>query len=162
MTSITFVAERFGISLYRRRTSETRIWCSSLFLCHFAGKAPAEVYAKEHQAWHFQLFEPCVRAGIIKASDWWVIVLSAMAWFSLKVNAALVQTMVASEGVSTPERVGGVIVIGKNLTRRRRYNRLNYNNTATKTDNAARLHFIDQVQKTICAFLISPSAGCLD
>lgn len=35
----------------------------------FAGKAPAEVYAKEHQAWHFQLFEPCVRAGIIKASD---------------------------------------------------------------------------------------------
>lgn len=31
-----------------------------------------------------------------------------------------------------------------------------------KTDNAARLHFIDQVQKTICAFLISPSAGCLD
>ena len=68
----------------------------------------------------------------------------------------------ASEGVSTPERVGGVIVIGKNLTRRRRYNRLNYNNTATKTDNAARLHFIDQVQKTICAFLISPSAGCLD
>ena len=37
-----------------------------------------------------------------------------------------------------------------------------HNNTATKTDNAARLHFIDQVQKTICAFLISPSAGCLD
>ena len=35
----------------------------------FAGKDPAEVYAKEHQAWHFQLFEPCVRAGIIKASD---------------------------------------------------------------------------------------------
>lgn len=35
----------------------------------FAGKAAAEVYAKEHQAWHFQLFEPCVRAGIIKASD---------------------------------------------------------------------------------------------
>jgi len=35
--------------------------------------------------------------------------LSAMAWFSLKVNAALVQTMVASEGVSTPERVGGVV-----------------------------------------------------
>lgn len=35
----------------------------------FAGKDPAEVYAKEHQAWHFQLFEPCGRAGIIKASD---------------------------------------------------------------------------------------------
>lgn len=35
----------------------------------FAGKDPAEVYAKEHHAWHFQLFEPCVRAGIIKASD---------------------------------------------------------------------------------------------
>ena len=32
-----------------------------------------------------------------------------MARFSLKVNAALVQTMVASEGVSTPERVGGVV-----------------------------------------------------
>ena len=27
------------------------------------------MYAKGHQAWHLQLFEPCVRTGIIKASD---------------------------------------------------------------------------------------------
>jgi len=35
----------------------------------FSGKAPAQLYAKGHQDWHFQLFEPCVRAGIVKASD---------------------------------------------------------------------------------------------
>ena len=35
----------------------------------FAGNSPAEVYVKEHQGWHFQLFEPCIRAGIIKASE---------------------------------------------------------------------------------------------
>ena len=35
----------------------------------FSGKAPARLYVKGHQDWHFQLFEPCVRAGIVKASD---------------------------------------------------------------------------------------------
>ena len=35
----------------------------------FSGKAPAQLYVKGHQDWHFQLFEPCVRAGIVKASD---------------------------------------------------------------------------------------------
>ena len=35
----------------------------------FAGNSPTEVYVKEHQGWHFQLFEPCIRAGILKASD---------------------------------------------------------------------------------------------
>ena len=30
---------------------------------------PARMYVKSHQSWHFQLFEPCIRAGIIKASD---------------------------------------------------------------------------------------------
>lgn len=35
-----------------------------------SGKAGAsEMYAKNHQGWHFQLFEPAVQAGIIKASD---------------------------------------------------------------------------------------------
>lgn len=34
-----------------------------------AGEDAAEMYVKGHQGWHFQLFEPCVRAGIIKASD---------------------------------------------------------------------------------------------
>ena len=33
------------------------------------GQDPAQVYVKNHQSWHFQLFEPCIRAGIIKASD---------------------------------------------------------------------------------------------
>ncbi len=35
----------------------------------FSGKAPALLYVKGHQDWHFQLFEPCIRAGIVKASD---------------------------------------------------------------------------------------------
>jgi Fic family protein len=35
----------------------------------FSGNAPAQLYVKGHQDWHFQLFEPCVRAGIVKASD---------------------------------------------------------------------------------------------
>ena len=34
-----------------------------------AGEDAGEMYVKGHQAWHLQLFEPCVRAGIIKASD---------------------------------------------------------------------------------------------
>ncbi len=33
------------------------------------GQDPALMYVKNHQNWHFQLFEPCIRAGIIKASD---------------------------------------------------------------------------------------------
>ncbi len=35
----------------------------------FAGQDPSQMYVKNHQSWHFQLFEPCIRAGIIKASD---------------------------------------------------------------------------------------------
>ena len=35
----------------------------------FAGQSPALLYVKKHQDWHFQLFEPCLVAGIIKASD---------------------------------------------------------------------------------------------
>ena len=35
----------------------------------FSGLAPAQLYVKGHQDWHFQLFEPCIRAGIVKASD---------------------------------------------------------------------------------------------
>lgn len=34
-----------------------------------AGENAAEMYSKGHQEWHFQLFEPCIRAGIIKATD---------------------------------------------------------------------------------------------
>ena len=34
-----------------------------------AGQDQAQMYVKSHQSWHFQLFEPCIRAGIIKASD---------------------------------------------------------------------------------------------
>lgn len=34
-----------------------------------AGEDAAEMYVKGHQGWHFQLFEPCVRTGIIKAAD---------------------------------------------------------------------------------------------
>ena len=33
------------------------------------GQDPAQMYVKNHQGWHFELFEPCIRAGIIKASD---------------------------------------------------------------------------------------------
>lgn len=33
------------------------------------GSDAAMMYVKGHQSWHFQLFEPCIRAGIIKASD---------------------------------------------------------------------------------------------
>ena len=35
----------------------------------FSGQPPAQLYAKAHQDWHFQLFEPCIKAGIVKASD---------------------------------------------------------------------------------------------
>jgi Fic family protein len=35
----------------------------------FSGQAPAQLYVKAHQDWHFQLFEPCIRAGIVKATD---------------------------------------------------------------------------------------------
>lgn len=35
----------------------------------FEGKSAADMYVKNHQGWHFQLFEPCIRAGILKASD---------------------------------------------------------------------------------------------
>ena len=35
----------------------------------FSGQEPAQLYVKGHQDWHFQLFEPCIRAGIVKASD---------------------------------------------------------------------------------------------
>ncbi|MGM9735873.1 MAG: Fic family protein [Candidatus Cryptobacteroides sp.] len=34
-----------------------------------SGKSAAEMYVKDHREWHFQLFEPCIRSGIIKASD---------------------------------------------------------------------------------------------
>lgn len=34
-----------------------------------AGSDAAEMYIKGHQDWHFQLFEPCIQAGIIKATD---------------------------------------------------------------------------------------------
>jgi Fic family protein len=34
-----------------------------------AGADAAIMYVKGHQSWHFQLFEPCIRAGFIKASD---------------------------------------------------------------------------------------------
>lgn len=35
----------------------------------FEGKAAGKVYVSDHHEWHSQLFEPCVQAGIIKASD---------------------------------------------------------------------------------------------
>ena len=35
----------------------------------FDGKSAGKVYASDHNAWHLQLFEPCVKAGLIKASD---------------------------------------------------------------------------------------------
>ena len=34
-----------------------------------SGQAPAQLYVKRHHDWHLQLFEPCIRAGIVKASD---------------------------------------------------------------------------------------------
>ena len=34
-----------------------------------SGHALAQLYVKGHHDWHFQLFEPCIRAGIVKASD---------------------------------------------------------------------------------------------
>lgn len=35
----------------------------------FSGQAPSQLYVSQHREWHFQLFEPCIRAGIVKASD---------------------------------------------------------------------------------------------
>lgn len=35
----------------------------------FDGKSAGKVYVSDHDKWHFQLFEPCVQAGIIKATD---------------------------------------------------------------------------------------------
>ena len=35
----------------------------------FDGKPAGKVYASDHNTWHLQLFEPCVKAGIIKDSD---------------------------------------------------------------------------------------------
>ncbi len=33
------------------------------------GKSPAEVFVSDHREWHYQLFEPSVRAGILSAAD---------------------------------------------------------------------------------------------
>lgn len=33
------------------------------------GENAGSVFQKDHQDWHFELFEPCVRAGILKISD---------------------------------------------------------------------------------------------
>lgn len=35
----------------------------------FGGENPGKVFTMEHDAWHFELFQPCVTAGIIKATD---------------------------------------------------------------------------------------------
>ena len=35
----------------------------------FGGENPGMVFAMEHDSWHFELFQPCVVAGIIKATD---------------------------------------------------------------------------------------------
>lgn len=35
----------------------------------FEGAQPGRVFERDHQDWHFELFEPCVRAGILKISD---------------------------------------------------------------------------------------------
>ncbi|MDE6266313.1 MAG: Fic family protein [Muribaculaceae bacterium] len=34
-----------------------------------SGENPGEVFDKEHDNWHFELFEPCVQAGIISISE---------------------------------------------------------------------------------------------
>lgn len=35
----------------------------------FEGKHAGEVFSRQHSDWHYQLFEPCVQAGIVKVSD---------------------------------------------------------------------------------------------
>jgi len=35
----------------------------------FDGANAGEVFAKDHDSWHFELFQPCVTAGIVKVSD---------------------------------------------------------------------------------------------
>ena len=35
----------------------------------FAGTHAGEVFAKDHDAWHFELFQPCVTAGILRVTD---------------------------------------------------------------------------------------------
>ena len=35
----------------------------------FEGKSAGRMYVTDHREWHFQLFEPCVQAGIVQASD---------------------------------------------------------------------------------------------
>ena len=42
---------------------------ASIFDTITSGTDAAIMYVKGHQSWHFQLFEPCISAGIIKASD---------------------------------------------------------------------------------------------
>lgn len=33
------------------------------------GATPGEVFATDHDVWHFELFQPCVAAGIVRATD---------------------------------------------------------------------------------------------
>lgn len=35
----------------------------------FSGGNPGDIFAKDHEEWHFELFHPCVTAGIIQVSD---------------------------------------------------------------------------------------------
>lgn len=35
----------------------------------FAGAKAGEVFVKDHDAWHFELFQPCVTAGIVRITD---------------------------------------------------------------------------------------------
>lgn len=35
----------------------------------YEGKSAGEVFSRQHSDWHYQLFEPCVHAGIVKVSD---------------------------------------------------------------------------------------------
>lgn len=35
----------------------------------YEGSNAGEVFTRQHSDWHFQLFEPCVQAGIVKVSD---------------------------------------------------------------------------------------------
>jgi len=35
----------------------------------FLGREPSRIYSLGYRKWHYQLFEPCARAGILKASD---------------------------------------------------------------------------------------------
>ena len=76
MMDATYVEDSYNsLSMERRNALAARGYYQAYELLKqgvadcFSGLSPAQLYVKNHQDWHFQLFEPSVRAGIVKTSD---------------------------------------------------------------------------------------------